>query len=360
MTKKYFKFLLITVVIIFFASSYFFYRNFSIKKIEIVDFVPEKNKDTKQEIEAKLSPITLSSIFSDLPANNVEKEDEIVFLSTGDIMQGREANFQSTKANNFNLPFLETAEFLGSADLTFGNLEAPYSTNCPVIRDGMQLCANPKNIEGLKFSGIDLVSIANNHIKDKGEEGYNTTKQVLSENSIKYVEGELVIQEVKGVKFGFLAYSGIYKPFDMVKIKNDIENAKKNCDFLIVMPHWGKEYTRTALAGGNVAPDDPKKIAREMIDAGTDLILGNHPHWYQGLEIYKEKPIVYSHGNFVFDQDWSKETTEGFVTKLTFQKNKLADIKLYPIKIYNNYQPRLLEGNEKQVILEEIKKYSIE
>ncbi len=135
------------------------------------------------------------------------------------------------------------------------------------------------------------------------------------------------------------------------KIEEEIKEARKNADIVIVAFHWGEEYT-----------NQPNKVQRELahlaIDSGADLIIGNHPHWIQPVEIYKNKLIMYAHGNFVFDQMWSEKTKEGVVGKYTFFDKKLVDAEFLPIKIQSYGQPYFLEGKEKEDILKSLLKES--
>ncbi len=90
------------------------------------------------------------------------------------------------------------------------------------------------------------------------------------------------------------------------------------------------------------------------------MIIGNHPHWIQPVEIYMGKLITYAHGNFIMDQEWSLKTKQGIVGKYTFYKEKLVDVNFLPILIENYGQPKFLEENEKEKILEEMKRESLE
>ena len=82
--------------------------------------------------------------------------------------------------------------------------------------------------------------------------------------------------------------------------------------------HWGAEYVSVPTVGAGIAEDDPVEIGHLAVDAGADFVIGNHPHWVQGVELYKGKYIAYAHGNFIFDQMWSYETRVGVVGKYTF------------------------------------------
>jgi poly-gamma-glutamate synthesis protein (capsule biosynthesis protein) len=106
---------------------------------------------------------------------------------------------------------------------------------------------------------------------------------------------------------------------------------------VIVYPHWGTEYKATPNAG-------QRTWAHRMIDAGADLIIGSHSHWAAAMEVYKGKPIWYSLGNFVFDQDWSEQTEEGLILELTFNGPALVQAWIHPTLILDNCQPNLLDA----------------
>jgi poly-gamma-glutamate synthesis protein (capsule biosynthesis protein) len=104
--------------------------------------------------------------------------------------------------------------------------------------------------------------------------------------------------------------------------------------------HWGKEYERQPMADRGVpTPDDPVNIGHESIDWGADIVIGNHPHWYQGVEVYHGKLITYAHGNFIFDQMWSEETREGVVGTYTFYGTQLVAASWKPVRSYDYGQP---------------------
>ena len=91
------------------------------------------------------------------------------------------------------------------------------------------------------------------------------------------------------------------------------------------------------------------------IDSGADLVIGNHPHWVQPIEIYKDKLITYAHGNFVFDQEWSLKTKQGVIGMYTFYNNHLVDVEYLPLQIEDFGQPYFLTGEAKQNILSSMK-----
>ena len=170
--------------------------------------------------------------------------------------------------------------------------------------------------------------------------------------------GNLFIKETKGIKFGFLAFNGIEATFDRQAIKTEIKKARSGVDVLVVSVHWGDEYVLVPRSSGNVALDDPREIGHLIIDSGADLVIGNHPHTVQGVELYKNKLITYAHGNFIFDQTWSQETQEGVVGKYTFYEDKLVGVQFYPILVNVSYQPKFLSKKDGQHILDRMLKSS--
>lgn len=303
---------------------------------------------------------------SPIPTQEVESTPEVTLIFTGDVIPARSVNSIMTEKNDFTYPFLKTHEFLKTADLTIINLESPLTSNCPVINTGMVFCGNQRFIEGLLLAGVDIASLSNNHAGNYGKEGVDETVLVLKQNAIEPVGIDSgVYKEVNGVRFAFLGYNGV-SPFldyintiDKEKVKKDIKTAKQNADVIIVLYHWGAEYSPFPILASGIAPDDPTDIAHFTIDNGADLVVGNHPHWVQGYEEYKGKMIFYALGNFIFDQMWSYETQIGVVLKTTFKGKNLESFELFPIKIENYSQPYFLEGEDKENILNTIKSRSV-
>ncbi len=273
-------------------------------------------------------------------------------IATGDVIPARSVNWQTVKFNNFNWPYEKTANILRSADLTFINLEAPLLKNCFPTQEGMVFCGDEKNVEGLIYAGVDVANLANNHAGNYGMDGILATSDLLARNNI-LATGILgpVITDVRGLRFAFLGYNDVGVLIDAEKMKQEISQAKQNSDVVVVAIHWGTEYTSQ--------PDARQRtLARLAIDKGADLIIGNHPHWIQPVEIYHNKLITYAHGNFVFDQMWSQETEEGVVGKYTFYDDKLIDVEFLPVQIENYGQPNFLAGKEKQAVLDEMRQES--
>lgn len=310
--------------------------------------------------EIKTKDLTIEDIFKTDHSflQNYPQEKLIIIIATGDVIPARYINSQTVKRNNFNWPYEKTFEVLNNADLTFANLESPLINNCPVVSDGMVFCGDEKNIKGLKFAGIDLVNLANNHFGNWGQKGVDETIKLLNENDISYtgINGS-EFKEIKGIKFAFLGYNDVGKePFvssaEENKIAKEISDAKKQADVVIVAFHWGDEYT-------SQPNQRQKNLAHLSIDSGADLIIGNHPHWIQPIEIYHGKFITYAHGNFVFDQFWSEKTLEGVVGKYTFYGDKLIDVEFLPIQIDNFGQPSFAKFPKKEKIINDMYQESL-
>ena len=132
-------------------------------------------------------------------------------------------------------------------------------------------------------------------------------------------------------------------------LKADVAAARKaGADIVIVFPHWGIEYRATPTAA-------QKRLAHAAIDAGADLVIGNHPHWAEAMEVYKGKPIWYALGNFVFDQTWSEPTMEGITLELTFNGTKLVQVRMRPHLILDRAQPNFMNpATDGKVVMSQV------
>lgn len=173
------------------------------------------------------------------------------------------------------------------------------------------------------------------------------------------------IIEKKGVKIAFLAYSdfaGTMHPGDppisfaadigkpgVAPIKpeiilEDIKESRGKADILVISLHWGQENIFQIS-------EQQKELARKLCDAGADIILGHHPHWFQGMEIYNGKPIVYNLGNFIFDQP-GPENRESFILDFSYQGTELTGIIAIPVRIINNCRVVPQKGGSAKEMLE--------
>lgn len=306
-----------------------------------------------------INNLSVDQIFKYIDPNQASVKDndpeKYTVIATGDVIPARSVNAKIVGLNDFNYPFEKTGDFLKSADAVFINLESPLIPDCKTTLEGMIFCGDQRNIQGLVDAGVTIASIANNHAGNYGVNGINNTVDILRKNGVGVTgNGEAAIVNIKGKKFGFLGYNSIGSKetgiawADIPQIKLDVQNLKKEVDFVIVAFHWGVEYTATP----NTVQEN---LAHTAIDAGADLIIGNHPHWVQGIEQYQGKFITYAHGNYVFDQMWSEETREGVLGKYTFDNKGLMKVEFVPIIIDNYSQPRFATQTEANKILTKMK-----
>ncbi|HEY7968602.1 MAG TPA: CapA family protein [Candidatus Limnocylindrales bacterium] len=258
---------------------------------------------------------------------------------------------------------------LTKADLAIANFENPAPNAFRYHTSGTVFSADPKLIAGLADAGIDWVGIANNHIRDAGGVGILQTIANLKAHGIAAsgagknltAARKPAILTADGVKVALLAYDTIAKNYaagpdragsaqmSVSALKKDVAAARKaGADVVIVFPHWGTEYDPTPFAG-------QQKLAHAAIDAGADLVIGNHAHWAAAMEIYKGKPIWYALGNFVFDQTWSEPTMEGITLELTFHGPRLVQARMRPHVILDKAQPNFLDpAGDGRVVLGQI------
>lgn len=306
--------------------------------------------------DATIPRLTIESIFSSGHAwiSSLPQEKTVTMIATGDVIPARSVNYKMVTGHGFRWPFEKTAEVLAGADLTVINLETPLLFRCPITVEGMLFCGDAKVTEGLQYAGVDVATLGNNHVGNHYQEGILETRKILDGAGILSVSEGISYKEVKGITFAFLAYNDIGAPeagvpwADENKIKEEVAQARKNADVVIVAYHWGTEYVTEPTSR-------QRELAHMTVDSGADVVLGNHPHWIQPVELYKDKFIIYAHGNFVFDQEWSEETKLGVVGKYIFYEGRLVDVEYMPVKIMDYGQPYFLEGVERQRVLDAMK-----
>lgn len=258
--------------------------------------------------------------------------------------------------------FAKVKDLFSEDDLTIVNLEGVFTNSKNLVPKEFNLSAPPEFKEVLPQGNVDIVSFANNHTHDYGEEGYIDTLNALDSINMPYYSyDKYLIKEVNGIKIGFFALSDID-----CENYTDIDNAlnylkNENCELIIASMHWGIE-------GDYKQNQGQIKMGHYLIDNGVDLVLGSHPHRIQGIEKYNNRFIVYSLSNFTFgaNQNPNDKDTLIYQQTFTFDNGKLVlddNINIIPasqsgIKSANNYQPIILEGSERDRVLNKILKYS--
>jgi poly-gamma-glutamate synthesis protein (capsule biosynthesis protein) len=188
-------------------------------------------------------------------------------------------------------------------------------------------------------------------LADQGENGIIETRNNLTSLSFDFAGcndgnvGACSFKElrIKNYELGIAGFSLVYKIPDETEMTSIVTDLASTSDIVIVQMHWGVEYEH------KFNPTQ-QRLAHELIDAGADMIIGHHPHVVQGMEVYKNKPIFYSLGNFIFDQYFSPNTQEELAVKINWQPAKM-EIELIPMKS-DASQPRLMTTAEKQKFLE--------
>lgn len=313
----------------------------------------EAQQDINNDQFFVVPSLTIEHVLRADVARNNPNNTAITIRFTGDVapVRAADATLRSRgMAYAFSGKGIES--LLADSDLTVVNLETPLVSDCPVRRDGMTFCGMPSFASAMKQVGIDVVTLANNHTLNYGLAGLKETRQHLDkENLVSAGFNEVVLQEIKGVRFAIIPVNGVGERIDRERVRQLLTDAQKEADVVLVSIHWGAEYLVVPKAAGGVAPDDPQELGRFLVDHGADLVVGAHPHVVQGVEIYKDTLIVYSLGNFIFDQEWSKETKEGVVGSFVFDGKVLTDAYMTPVIIENFVKPRVTTEQESVRIL---------
>lgn len=268
--------------------------------------------------------------------------------------------------------FRHVKSILQVGDVVFGNLEGVISesdVDCDLPMSGT-FRAPVTAINALADGGFNVVNIANNHALQYGRKGFNDTVAVLRAAQID-VAGMCdagvystvpVIKNVAGTTVGILSYSKIaenffreqplYAVWDAERVATDIRRLREVVDFIIVSCHWGVEQCV-------YPPADVRHAARQMVDAGADVVLGHHSHVFQSIERYARGIIFYSLGNFVFDTIWEGQSRDSAVLRLLLEKRsdgKRLTYELVPVRINSQYQPIPLAGRAKQKFLDRLRR----
>jgi gamma-polyglutamate biosynthesis protein CapA len=269
-------------------------------------------------------------------------------LLGGDIMLSRYVGRLAREKHDPTWPLHEVAPLLASADIAFANLESPFSDQGHGFDKGMVFHAEPEMIAALKTAGLDVVSTANNHVRDCGGHGIEFTLDLLAKNGIlatgtattAKLAHEGVIVARKGVGFGFLGYTfdqsnGNHNDVDdrvaMMDVDQmiaDVTSLGQRADVVIVSMHAGNEY--------QPSPNTlQQRFARAAIDAGASMVVGHHPHVVQTIESYGNGVIYYSLGNLVFDQFQLTKTQRGWIADVRFMGPRMVGYGIIPIDIVN-------------------------
>lgn len=309
----------------------------------------------------------------------------------GDIVPGRNVGAKMRAYGDYTYPFRRVAAELSRFDLTIANLEGNLSPNIQPPEDAhtFSFVASPEMVEGLKLAGIDAVSVANNHSRWNsegwGESAFLDTIDALAAGGVPHFGGgrnlveartpwvanpngrTVAILGIDGVTaneqareldatvneswFGASQYAGATdsssgtNPYFIDQVLGDIGQAASQYDIVIPYFHFGQEYI-------GIPPQWAVDGARAAISAGAAAVVTNHPHVIQGMEVFEGKPIVYSVGNFIFDQMFSVDTRSGLILELAFRGSKVVGLRTKGVEIEDFCQPRLMTAGEQAGIMD--------
>ncbi len=288
------------------------------------------------------------------PAPPQEKE-AIVFV--GDVMLARNVE-NIMRTYGYMYPFASLPK-LSAHSFLVGNFEASIPTvHVPTKSMTFAFSVNPLYIQGLQEYGFTHMSLANNHSYDFGVSGYKNAFTTLSEASLEPF-GDQRAQASSTIRFldvndATVSLVGLYAvdvPPSQKEIQDLLTRAAAHSDVQVVYVHWGTEYE---LKHNSFQ----EKLAMALVDAGADVIIGHHPHVVQDIGIYKNVPIFYSLGNFIFDQYFSDEVQKGLALELSITETDVL-VKLVPItSIGSKSQSRMMAASERDAFLLSLAKRS--
>jgi len=284
---------------------------------------------------------------------------DVTMFFTGDVMVQRCTDIYDAKGINGIISEYIEQEMV-SADMTMINNEFPFSNRGSQHPDKQfTFRVDPKYVSMLQDMGVDVASLANNHALDYGTEALLDSFTTFDNAGIPYVGAgetkeraeEAIFVEAGGRTIGVLSASrvipvvewnietrqpGLFCTYDSTRLVQRIKEIKEQCDYVVVFVHWGIE--RKAL------PEDyQRNLAKQYIDAGADLVIGNHAHVPQGIEYYKGVPIVYCMGNFIFNPDM----VDTYALKAVWDAEGNTSLQVIPVETENYYTSEL-EDDETQ------------
>lgn len=303
-------------------------------------------------------------------------------ISPGDYAMDGHGVGSLTKKFGCAYVFKQLGDVLDGADILIANLEGVLSSRCR--NEYLTFCGLPEMADAIRAAGFGIVTLANNHAFEHGADVLKETIHYCKKAGLKICglrsKGpyycEPVIIEKKGISLGILAYNwvGLWDQDEidrylatindglvnytwdrdrendrqsrqLILEKNkyviqDVKRLKNEVDVVVLLPHWGYEWTIYPPYGVVLE-------AKAFIDAGVDLIIGSHPHVAQGIEVYKDKMIAYSLGNFLFDPQPEK-SFNGMIFECTLEKNKMIKYDYFAISCDDRCQPEFASANKQE------------
>lgn len=337
-----------------------------------------------EQVDFRASVIAVDE-FDPIRHGQVNGQDAIRVGVVGDIVPGRNVNNKMVAFGDYSHPFRKVAAELSSYDVMIANLEGNLSNNIAPPEDAhtFSFVSSPQMVDGFKLAGIDAVTLANNHSmwnsEGWGAQGLLDTIDALQGGGVPHFgAGNNLsearapwVAEVGGKTLAFIGIDGVTaneearefgatvylselgntgyagatddspgtNPFITDQFLGDITSLAGQYDMVIPYFHFGIEYFA-------VPPAWAREGAKAAIDAGATMVVTNHPHVIQGMQIYKNTPILYSVGNFIFDQMFSVEVREGNILEIVLRDDKVVGLRVRGVEIEDFNQPRLMTSGE--------------
>jgi poly-gamma-glutamate synthesis protein (capsule biosynthesis protein) len=285
-----------------------------------------------------LLPVFITWLIFPLLLGPQPRHPTITLALLGDVMLGR-GIAQAHADGDWATAFEDVAPWLQAADLALANLESPLSPlplgeGLGVRATGYNLCTQANAAQALVTSGLDLLSIANNHTGDCGAQGPNETRSILNDLSITPIGPAItpVYRTVHGLRLAFFALDDVGSQLDLDTATREITLARGEGALVVVSIHWGSEYH----AGTN---SRQVYIAQALADAGASLVWGHHPHVLQRLEWLtgEGQPhpslIAYSLGNALFDQVSTPDVQRSALLLVQLDPTGVQQVQVIPLQI---------------------------
>lgn len=298
----------------------------------------------------------------------------------GDVMLGRRVGTAAARTGDVSSPLRAVGPRLAAADLTVLNLESTLSRAGSPQQGDDSFAAPPGVLAGLRGAGVDVLSLANNHTGDFGQQALLETVQRVRASGLQPVGAGRNLAEASrpvvvtrdGIRFGFLAFNAIgetpratgttpgaysvrmpprtgpLNQGDLTALTQAVKSLRASADVVVVLPHWGQQYTHRPVPA-------QRTVAAALLQAGADLVVGGHPHWVQSVQVTQNKLVAHSLGNLVFDMDFAQQTREGVLLELTYWGKTLKAARLTPYFIDAAFSPRLVTGAAAERILADIR-----
>lgn len=331
----------------------------------IYKYYPQNNDEIKKQSTVKNKKV--------ITTTKREETNELSMVMVGDCLIHRFVYTDALESDgkyHFDKMFTEVAPLIKGHDLAYYNQESNIGGKSLGLSAYPRFNSPEEIGDTMVNLGFNLVSLANNHTMDKGEQGVINSVNYWKTKPGVYYTGEALswddreenikVLEKNGIKYAFFSYTtvtnGLIPPlgkeyltniYDKAKVKKDIDKVKDKVDLIIVAMHWGEEYTTNPTL-------NQKQVAKDLADMGVNLVIGNHAHSLQPVEMVGDTLVFYALGNFIAAQDTADKQTGTLVTlsikkendKITFNNikanltytyfNDSRNFKVYPYTKLNN------------------------